>query len=69
MSKIPTLTTVPQLLRNVVADIHSPASTFLIRKVKDTWEEISFKTTLENADAISAYLLEIGIAKVNDNSR
>ncbi|MFC5282881.1 AMP-dependent synthetase/ligase [Pedobacter alpinus] len=63
MNNISELTTVPQLLRNVVQTIHSPEDTFLIRKVKENWEEISFKTTLENADAISAYFLEIGINK------
>ncbi|HEX7367193.1 MAG TPA: long-chain fatty acid--CoA ligase [Pelobium sp.] len=63
MSNISTLSTVPQLLRNVVANTHSANDTFLIRKVKENWEEISFKTTLENADAISAYFLEIGINK------
>jgi long-chain acyl-CoA synthetase len=54
-------TTVPHLLRNVVKNIHPKDHTFLIRKVEDRWEEISYATTLENADAISAYLLEMGI--------
>lgn len=63
MNNISELTTVPQLLRNVVQTIHSQDDTFLIRKIKENWEEISFKETLENADAISAYLLEIGITK------
>ncbi len=55
--------TVPKLLRNVVENIHHPDTTFLKRKVKDVWEEISFKTTLENADYISAYFLDNGINK------
>lgn len=63
MNDISSLTTIPQLLRNFVANIHSAEDTFLIHKVKETWEEISFKTTLANADAISAYFLEIGINK------
>ncbi|WP_442795558.1 AMP-dependent synthetase/ligase [Pelobium manganitolerans] len=63
MSSISTLTTVPQLLRNVVKNIHSATDTFLIRKEKEVWEEISFETTLANADAISAYFLEMGICK------
>ncbi len=63
MNNISELTTVPQLLRNVVQTIHSQDDTFLIRKIKENWEEISFKETLENADAISVYLLEIGITK------
>lgn len=63
MELINEFTTVPQLLRNVVKNIHPETDTFLIRKVKDQWEEISFKQTLDNADAISAYFLEIGIQK------
>ncbi|WP_017259263.1 AMP-dependent synthetase/ligase [Pedobacter arcticus] len=63
MNNISTLNTVPQLLRNVVQTIHSEEDTFLISKEKETWEEISFKTTLEKADAISAYFLEMGINK------
>ena len=55
--------TVPSLLRNVVENIHKPEETFLIHKKGSTWEEISFKTTLERADAISAFFLEKGIAK------
>lgn len=56
-------TTVPHLLRNVVRNIHQEEQTFLIRKVGEKWEEISYKTTLHNADAISAYFLEMGIEK------
>ncbi len=55
--------TVPNLLRNVVENIHQPETTFLKRKVKDIWEEISFRTTLENADFIAAYFLDNGIQK------
>ena len=56
-------TTVPHLLRNVIKNIHKEDHTFLIRKVDDNWEEVSYKTTLDNADAISAYFLEMGIEK------
>lgn len=56
-------TTVPHLLRNVVKNIHNEDNTFLIRKVENNWEEVSYKTTLSNADAISAYFLEMGISK------
>lgn len=63
MNNISTLNTVPQLLRNVVKTIHPAEDTFLISKEKENWEEISFKTTLEKADAISAYFLEMGISK------
>jgi len=55
--------TVPSLLRNVVENIHRPEETFLIDKKKSDWEEISFRTTLENADAISAFFLDKGIVK------
>ncbi|TKB99041.1 AMP-dependent synthetase/ligase [Pedobacter cryophilus] len=63
MNSITALTTVPNLLRNVVKNIHSEENTFLLRKVGNNWEEISYKETLANADAISAYFLEIGINK------
>ncbi len=63
MELINQFTTIPQLLRNVVKNIHSENDTFLIRKVKDIWEETSFKDTLAYADAISSYFLEIGINK------
>lgn len=55
--------TVPSLLRNVVENIHKPEETFLIDKKKAEWEEISFKDTLENADAVSAFFLGKGILK------
>ena len=57
------ISTVPSLLRNVVESIHSPESTFLVHKKADQWENISFKTTLENADAVSAFFLDKGITK------
>ena len=55
--------TVPSLLRNVVEHIHQPEETFLIHKKNTTWEEISFKDTLQRADSISAFFLEKGIVK------
>ncbi|NRF41291.1 long-chain fatty acid--CoA ligase [Pedobacter foliorum] len=55
--------TVPSLLRNVVENIHKPEETFLIDKKSTTWEEISFKETLDNADAVSAFFLSKGIKK------
>jgi len=55
--------TIPKLLRNVVSTIHSEHDTFLTYKDAGTWKEISYKQTLDNADAISSYLLEIGIKK------
>jgi long-chain acyl-CoA synthetase len=55
--------TVPSLLRNVVENIHKPEETFLIHKRDKDWEHISFKETLDNADAIAAFFLEKGIVK------
>ncbi len=55
--------TVPSLLRNVVANIHQPEETFLIHKKNSTWEEISFRETLEKADSISTFFLGKGIVK------
>jgi long-chain acyl-CoA synthetase len=55
--------TVPSLLRNVVENIHNPEHTFLIHKKSTDWKEISFQTTLQNADAVSAFFLRKGIKK------
>jgi long-chain acyl-CoA synthetase len=55
--------TVPSLLRNVVENIHNPKETFLLHKQDTEWEEISFETTLRNADLVSAYFLRLEIAK------
>ena len=63
MNLIPEFTTVPRLLRNVVSHIHDENSTFLAHKIKDIWEEISYKQVLHNADAISCYFLSMDIKK------
>ncbi len=63
MNPITASTTIPMLLRNVVGYVHDENTTFLMHKVKDSWEEISYKQVLDTADAISAYFLEIGIKK------
>ncbi len=63
MNLIPEFTTIPRLLRNVVSYIHDENSTFLLHKVKNNWEEISYKQVLHQADAISSYFLEMGIKK------
>jgi len=55
--------TVPSLLRNVIENIHPPEATFLIDKKSSEWENISFKQTLDNADAISAFFIEKEIVK------
>ncbi|HVW13733.1 MAG TPA: long-chain fatty acid--CoA ligase [Mucilaginibacter sp.] len=55
--------TVPSLIRNVVANIHPDTHTFMTHKVKDEWVEISYRDTIDKADAISAWFLEIGVKK------
>lgn len=63
MNAVAERSTVPSLIRHVVANIHPDTHTFLVHKVKDEWAEISYKETIEKADAISAWLLDIGIKK------
>jgi len=60
---VPEQATVPSLIRNVVANIHPDTHTFLKHKVGDTWEEVSYKQALDKIDAVSAWLLNIGIKK------
>lgn len=61
--KLTAQATIPQLLRNVVKYIHPETDTFMLEKVKDTYEPITYKTTLDNADRISSFFLENGIQK------
>lgn len=63
MNSVADRSTVPSLIRNCVANIHPETHTFLVHKVKDEWVEISYKEVIDKADAISAWLLEIGIKK------
>src|SRR6201996_4567424 len=63
MNAIAKRSTIPSLIRYIVANIHPDTHTFLKHKVKDKWVEISYKETIEKADAISAWFLEIGIKK------
>ncbi len=63
MNSVAERKTVPSLIRNVVANIHPETHTFLVHKVKEEWEEISYKEALEKIDAISAWFLEIGVKK------
>lgn len=55
--------TVPDLLRNVVKNIHSEDHSFLLEKTGQEWTEISYKTAYEYINAVSAYLISIGIQK------
>ncbi|RCH53881.1 long-chain fatty acid--CoA ligase [Mucilaginibacter hurinus] len=57
------LTTIPGLIRNVVANVHPDTHPFLSHKVNGTWVDISYKEALEKIDAISAWFLSIGIKK------
>ncbi|RYE16184.1 MAG: long-chain fatty acid--CoA ligase, partial [Sphingobacteriales bacterium] len=57
------LTTVPGLIRNIVANVHPDTHPFLSHEVKDAWVDISYKEALTNIDAISAWFLSIGIKK------
>src|ERR1700756_280275 len=63
MNSVAERSTVPSLIRNCVANIHPETHTFLIHKVKEEWVEISYKETIDKADAISAWFLEIGVKK------
>lgn len=55
--------TVPQFIRNTVAHIHPDTRTFLLHKSGETWAEITYREALDKIDAISAWMLNIGIAK------
>jgi len=63
MNSVADRATVPSFIRNVVANIHPDTHIFMTHKVKDEWVEISYKQTIDNADAISAWMLDIGIQK------
>jgi long-chain acyl-CoA synthetase len=55
--------TVPALIRHIVAHLHPDTHTFLTHKVKDTWVDISYREAIEKIDAISAWFLNMGIQK------
>jgi len=55
--------TIPSLIRNIVKNIHPDTETFMSHKVGDVWVEISYREALQKIDAISAWLLSIGIKK------
>lgn len=63
MNSVAERTTVPSLIRNVVANIHPDTHTFMTHKVKDEWVSVSYRETIEKADAISAWFLEMGVMK------
>jgi long-chain acyl-CoA synthetase len=55
--------TVPDLIRHTIKAYHPDTHTFMSHKVGDSWVDISYRETIEKADAISAWFLEIGIQK------
>ncbi len=55
--------TIPQLLRNVVKYIHPETDTFMLEKVGEQYIPITYKETLDKADAISSFFLSNGIQK------
>ena len=63
MNSIVDDSTVPAFIRNVVQHIHPDTTPFLIHHQNGKWEEITYRTALENMDAVSAYLLSIGLKK------
>jgi long-chain acyl-CoA synthetase len=63
MNSIAERSTVPSLIRNIVANIHPDTHTFMTHKVKDEWVNISYRETIKKADDISAWFLNMGISK------
>ncbi|MBE9586815.1 long-chain fatty acid--CoA ligase [Mucilaginibacter sp. JRF] len=57
------LATVPSLIHNIINNIHPATHPFLSHKVKNEWVDISYKEALEKINAVSAWLLHIGIKK------
>jgi len=63
MNTVSERSTIPGLIRHIVKHIHPDTQTFMTHKVGDTWIEISYRQALEKIDAISGWLLNIGIRK------
>lgn len=55
--------TIPDLLRNVVDNIHPIDHPFLLEKINQSWNEISYRTAYEYINAVSSYLMAVGIQK------
>lgn len=55
--------TIPGLIRYIVKNIHPDTHTFMSHKVDDNWVDISYRQALEKIDAISSWMLNIGINK------
>ncbi|RYE36763.1 MAG: long-chain fatty acid--CoA ligase [Sphingobacteriaceae bacterium] len=63
MNPVTEQSTVPSLLQNIVKHIHPENAVFMTYKSEEVWVEITYKQALEKINAISAYLLDIGIKK------
>ncbi len=50
-------------LRNAATQIKTPESTFLLKKVKEAYEAITYQHVLDEANAISAFLINKGYKK------
>jgi len=55
--------TVPQFIRNTVEHIHPESHPFLQHKVGNDWKVITYGDALTKIDAISAWMLDIGVVK------
>jgi long-chain acyl-CoA synthetase len=63
MSRATERPTVPSLIRYLVKHIHPATQTFLSHKVGEDWVDITYAEALERIDAISGWLIDIGIKK------
>jgi long-chain acyl-CoA synthetase len=63
MNSVTERPTVPSLIRYLVKHIHPATQTFLSHKVGEEWVDITYGEAIEKIDAISAWLIDIGIKK------
>ena len=56
-------TSLHYFLRNAANTIKTPESVFLLKKVKEKYEGITYREVLEKTNAISAFLLNKGYKK------
>ncbi|MVN89532.1 AMP-dependent synthetase/ligase [Mucilaginibacter aquatilis] len=63
MNQVQKPQTVPQLLRHIVEHIHPDTHPFLTDKVNKQWVNISYREAIEKIDAITAWLLHVGVCK------
>lgn len=63
MSTLSPEMTIPDFLRNVVSHIHPMDHSFLMFHNGKHWEDVTYGEALQKIDALSAYLLSIGMKK------